>query len=587
MRYMRSKEKAVDTFQRMSELYAPTLKEDPTDAEIASHRLLLRGAFIRKTAAGVYTFLPLGLAVLHKVEQIVREEMNAIGSQEVMMPALQPAELWHESGRWNDYGPELMRLQDRHEHGFCLGPTHEELITSIVRNELRSYKELPKSLYQIQVKFRDEIRPRYGLLRSREFIMKDAYSFHATHESLQKHYDEMAAAYARICTRCGLEFRPVDADSGQIGGKVSIEFMALAEAGEAELVFCDCGLAANVEIADAGIEVAAYPAEAMEKIATPGVHTIADLASFLNIDENQTVKALVGLDEKGSAYALFVPGDREAGEVKVAHAIPGFRLATDEELERLGVPKGSIGPVGLPTGVTVVADNSLRAVNRWVVGANEDGYHLIGAKLDEDFKVDRWADLSAVKPGDTCPICGKPLKGARGIEVAQVFQLGDKYSRSMGATYADENGDDQYYLMGCYGVGISRTVAAVVEQHNDENGMIWPVSVAPAEVVVIPLSHDDVVAPAAEEIAHALDENGIETVIDDRSERAGVKFADADLIGWPYQVICGKRGLAEGVVEVKDRATGEKTSVAIGEVADYVSDLVYAAHEALGNLVLD
>lgn len=574
----------MDTFQRMSRLYAPTIKEDPTDAEIASHRLLLRGAFIRKTAAGVYTFMPLGFAVLQKIEQIVREEMNAIGSQEIMMPALQPAELWHESGRWNDYGPELMRLSDRHEHDFCLGPTHEELITALVRNELRSYRELPKSLYQIQVKFRDEIRPRFGLLRSREFIMKDAYSFHATRESLQEHYDEMLEAYRHVCRRCGIDFREVDADPGQIGGKVSIEFMALADAGEAELVYCDCGFASDVEVAEGGIAVREYPAERMEKVSTPGVHTIADLAAFLGIGEDQTVKALVGLDGEGRAFALFLPGDHEACETKIEHVVPGFHLADDEEIEKLGLPKGSIGPVGLPEGVTVIGDRSLQDVHRWVVGANDDGYHFTGAALGEDFAVDRWADIATVKPGDTCPECGKPLSSVRGIEVAQVFQLGDKYSRSMNATYADENGEDQHFYMGCYGIGVSRTLAAIVEQSNDENGIVWPVSVAPAEVIVLPLSADDTVMPVAERIAEALDGSGIEVVIDDRDERAGVKFADADLIGWPYQVICGKRGIKDGTVEVKDRATGQRENVAIDEVVDHVADLVFAAHAALGNL---
>ena len=562
----------MTTVMRMSVLYAPTLKEDPADAEIASHRLLLRAGMIRKTASGVYTFLPLGQRVLAKVENIVREEMDAIGAQEIMMPALQPAELWHESGRWNDYGPELMRLVDRHDHGFCLGPTHEELITSLVRNELRSYKQLPTTLYQIQVKFRDEIRPRFGLLRSREFIMKDAYSFHASQESLQKTYDDMSGAYGRICERCGLDYRPVEADSGQIGGKVSTEFMALAEAGEAELVHCTCGYAANTEAGACIAHPTVYEKDAMEKISTPGIHTIEELAAFLGIPESSTVKALSGKDADGKLVVLFVPGDHEVNEIKAAREIEGFELLTDEEMLAFGLHKGSMGPVGLPAGARVVADESLKTVPQWVVGANEEGFHYVGARLGEDFTVDQWADLCVVKPGDDCPECGLPLGGARGIEVSQVFQLGDKYSRSMGATYHDEDGVEHPFIMGCYGVGVSRTLAAVVEQHNDENGIQWPFSVAPAHICVIPLTvGDETVQPAAERLAKQLADLGFEVVIDDRNERAGVKFADADLIGWPLQIVIGKRGLAENKIEIKLRRTGEKKDVDLASIAELMS----------------
>ena len=554
---------------RMSELYAPTLKEDPADAEIASHRLLLRAGFIRKTASGVYTFLPLGKKVLAKVENIVREEMDGIGAQEIMMPALQPGELWHESGRWDDYGPELMRLVDRHDHEFCLGPTHEELITSLVRNELRSYKELPLSLYQIQVKFRDEIRPRFGLLRSREFIMKDAYSFHADQESLQKTYDDMSVAYGRICERMDLDYRPVEADPGQIGGNVTCEFMALAEAGEAELVHCACGWAANAEAGDCLARPTVYDVPQMEKIATPDVHTIAELAEFLDIPESSTVKALSGKNDEGRLVVLFIPGDHELNELKAARAAGGFTLLSDEEMEGFGLHKGSMGPVGLPKEAHVIAARSLQAVPKWVVGANEDGYHYVGARLGEDFQVDEWADLCVVRPGDSCPACGLPLEGARGIEVSQVFQLGDKYSRAMGASFMAEDGSEQPFLMGCYGVGISRTVAAIVEQHNDEHGIAWPLSVAPAHVCVIPLSvGDDEVQPAAEKLAADLARLGFEVAIDDRKERAGVKFADADLIGWPLQVIVGKRGLAEQKVEIKRRSTGARRDIPLDALTD-------------------
>lgn len=557
---------------RMSELYAPTLKEDPADAEIASHKLLLRSGMLRKTASGVYTFLPLGLKVLAKVENIVREEMNAIGAQEIMMPALQPAELWHESGRWDDYGPELMRLSDRHDHGFCLGPTHEELITSLVRNELRSYKELPTTLYQIQVKFRDEIRPRFGLLRSREFIMKDAYSFHDSQESLQKTYDDMSAAYGRICERLGLDYRPVEADPGQIGGSVTCEFMALAEAGEAELVHCTCGYAANTEAGSCMARPTTYNVPAMEKIATPGVHTIAELAEFLDIPESSTVKALSGKNDEGKLIVLFVPGDHEVNEIKAARAAGGFTLLTDDEMESYGLHKGSMGPVGLPEDAYVIAARSLQAVPKWVVGANEDGYHYVGAQLGEDFKVDEWADICIVRPGDSCPECGLPLDGARGIEVSQVFQLGDKYSKSMGATFMAEDGSDQPFIMGCYGVGVTRSLAAIVEQHNDEHGISWPLSVAPAHVCVIPLTvNDDVVQPAAEKLAADLVKLGLEVAIDDRKERAGVKFADADLIGWPLQVVVGKRGLAEGKVEIKRRASGDRRDIALSNLTEMLS----------------
>ncbi len=563
---------------RLSKQYAPTLKEDPADAEIASHRLLVRAGMIRKVAGGVYTFLPLGMRVLTKIENIVREEMDAIGAHEILMPALQPGELWHESGRWNDYGPELMRLEDRHGRGFCLGPTHEELVTSIVRSELRSYRQLPMTLYQIQTKFRDEIRPRFGLLRSREFVMKDAYSFHSSQESLQETYDSMYAAYGRICERCGLDYRPVEADGGQIGGSVTCEFHALADAGEDDLVYCpDCDYAANTEAGACHAHAVQYDAAECKKIETPGVDSIESLAKFLSVDEAATVKAMVGKDPEGKVVAFFVPGNHELNEIKAERVLgfgggEHFELCTDEELEAAGLCKGSIGPKGLPAGIKVIADHNLKGIERWVVGANEHGFHFVGAKHGEDFQVDEWADLSLVQPGDSCPKCGSALQGARGIEVSQVFQLGDKYSRTMGAVYSDENGVDQNFLMGCYGVGVSRTLAAVVEQHNDENGIIWPLSIAPAHVCVVPLTvGDEEVFPVAERIAQELADQGLEVVLDDRDERAGVKFADADLIGWPVQVVVGKRGVKNGVVEVKRRGESEKTEVAFAALSEALS----------------
>ncbi len=557
---------------RLKNLYVPTLKEDPADADIASHKLLLRSGMLRKTASGVYTFLPLGFRVLKKIEAIVREEMDATGAYEIMMPALQPSELWLESGRWDDYGPELMRLNDRHDRGFCLGPTHEELITSLVRDELRSYKQLPLTLYQIQVKFRDEIRPRFGLLRSREFIMKDAYSFHDSQESLQETYDAMSEAYGRICDRCGLEWRGVEADSGQIGGKVTTEFMALAESGEAELVYCDCGYSANTEAGECIPHPTTHNVSELTKIATPEIHTIEELAQFLDIPESSTVKALSGKDEQGDLVVLFIPGCHELNEIKAARAIEGFTLLTDDEMKAFGLHKGSMGPVGLPEEARIVADSSLKGIPQWVVGANEEGYHLLGAAPGRDFTVDKWADLCVVKPGDSCPECHCALKGARGIEVSQVFQLGTKYSESMGATYLDKDGKEQPFIMGCYGVGVSRTLAAIVEQHNDENGIKWPLAVAPAHVCVIPLQvGDDLVQPKAEEIAQACQKLGFEVAIDDRDERAGVKFADADLIGWPLQIIVGKRGLAEGKVEIKRRLTGERSDFLIDALPELLA----------------
>ncbi len=557
---------------RMSKLYVPTLRDDPADAEIASHRLLQRAGMIRKTASGVYTFLPLGYRVLSKIENIVREEMNARGALEIMMPALQPSELWHESGRWDDYGPELMRLVDRHDHGFCLGPTHEELITSLIRGELRSYKQLPVCLYQIQVKFRDEIRPRFGLLRSREFIMKDAYSFHDTQESLQETYDAMSDAYGTICNRCGLEWRAVEADSGQIGGKVTTEFMALADSGEAELVYCDCGYAANTEAGACIAHPSVHAVDRLEKIETPGIHTIEELAEFLSIPTSSTVKALSGKDEDGGLTVLFIPGDHELNEIKALRAIPGFELLTDEEMLAFGLHKGSMGPIDLPEGARVVADVSLKAIPQWVVGANEEGYHYVGAAQGTDFTVDAWADLCVVAPADACPECGCALKGARGIEVSQVFQLGDKYSKAMGATYLDKNGKEQPFIMGCYGVGVSRTLAAIVEQHSDDVGIRWPLAVAPAHICVLPLDvKDENVMKTAENLASEAAKLGFEVVLDDRDERAGVKFADAELIGWPLQIIVGKRSLAENKVEVRRRLTGESGEIDLDVIAELLS----------------
>jgi prolyl-tRNA synthetase len=559
---------------RMTNLHVPTLKEDPTEAEIVSHRLLLRAGLIRKAAAGIYTFLPLGWRSVRKVEQIVREEMDAIGSQELLLPFVQPAELWRDSGRWDAYGPELARLNDRQGREFCLGPTHEEIITALVRGEVRSYRDLPLSLYQINLKFRDEMRPRFGLLRGREFIMKDAYSFHDSQESLQEHYDDQARAYGRICERLGLAYRPVEADSGQIGGSVTTEFMALADTGEAALVYCECGWAANVEAAGSVVPRTPGTTEPrpMERVHTPDIRTIAELAEFLDIPAHDTVKTMAGKTPEGTLVYFCVPGDRELNDVKAARAVAGVELLSEEDFAAYGIPKGSLGPVSPPDGTIVVADASLRDEAAWGVGANENDYHLIGALAGRDFEVDLWADLVIAQPGDGCPVCGGTLKVTRGIEVSQVFQLGTKYSESLGATFTAEDGSERPFVMGCYGVGITRSLAAVIEQHHDEAGIVWPISVAPLEAAVIPLAvDDDVVWPVAEGLWRELATAGVEVLIDDRDERAGVKFADADLIGYPYQVVVGKRGVAAGVVEVKDRSTGEREEVAIDALAEMLA----------------
>ena len=556
---------------RMSTLYAPTLKEDPSDQDIVSAKLLVRAGMIRKEASGLYTFLPLGMRVLHKIQNIVREEMDSHGAQELLMPFVQDADLWRRSGRWGVYGDEMMRLVDRHGNEFCLGPTHEEVITDLVQNELRSYKDLPRNLYHIQLKFRDERRPRFGLLRSREFIMKDGYSFDADEAGLDASYENMRDAYINITERMGLSYRIVDADTGEIGGSGSEEFMVLADTGEAEIAFCECGYAADSEAASGKAHVTCYEASEMKKLETPGVHTIEELAAFLGCEKSSLAKAFSGKDAEGATWVLFVPGDHEVNELKAGQLIPGFTPLTDEEMKERGLVKGSMGPVGLPEGVKVAADSSLADAPRWVVGANEDGYHYVGAAQGSDFTVDAWGELCEVKEGDACPKCGAPLKLARGIEVGQIFKLGTKYSEAMGATYMAEDGSEKPFVMGCYGWGVSRSLAAAVEQCHDEDGIIWPANIAPAQVVVIPLSMgDDLVEPAANELAEKLAAAGLEVVIDDRDARAGFKFADADLIGWPVQVVLGKRGLKNGDVEVKQRSVGEKVSVPLDGVIEAV-----------------
>lgn len=567
-------------WMRMSSLYAPTLKEDPAEAVLASHRLLLRAGMIRKTAAGLYSYLPLAWRSLLKIEAIIRDEMDGIGAQEILVPIMTPAELWEESGRWDVYGDELMRMHDRHDRQFALGPTHEETFTDLVRNELKSYKQLPVTLYQIQDKFRDERRPRFGLMRGREFIMKDGYSFSTNQESLQECYDQEKVAYQNVCDRTRLKALQVVADSGQIGGDTSVEFMALAEAGEASLVYCDCGYAADTEAAAAKINVEEREPGQMCEIHTPGIGSIDDVAEFLHVSPAATRKALALVDGNGKPVVCFVPGTHELNEVKAEHAFGDYHMMTDEELEEYGLIKGFIGPVGLPEGIRVVGDLSLEDSQWWLCGANKANYHLDHVELGRDFEINEWKDLVTSQEGDICPECGLSLHAARGIEVGQVFQLGTKYSSALNATFTDENGEDKPLVMGCYGIGVSRLLAAVVEQYNDEKGIKWPVAVAPYEVSVLCLSDKDPeIWDAAGAVADACVAAGLETVVDDRAERPGVKFADADLIGFPWQVIVGKKGVANGIAEVKERATGNRFEVALDEVGSWLAEKILPERE--------
>jgi len=566
---------------RVSQMLIPTLREVPAEAEVVSHRLLLRAGFIRKAAAGVYTFLPLAWRVLKKIEQIVREEMDRQGGQEILMPIIQPAELWQESGRWDVYGPELFRLKDRHDRDFCLGPTHEEIITALVRGEVSSYRQLPLLLYQIQNKYRDERRPRFGLMRGREFIMKDLYSFDRDAAGLDVSYNKMFAAYTRIFRRCGLRFRPVEADSGAIGGRDTHEFMVLAESGEATVVFCpreSCAYAANDERAESPPvrPAAAEQPGALQEVLTPGRHTVAQVTSFLQVEPGRIIKTLLYQTEQGVVAAL-VRGEREVNEVKLQKAAGVLRLeladaATVREIT--GAKVGFAGPVGLK-GVKIIADEEVMLLVNAVAGANKDETHLINVNPGRDFQPDLVTDLRLVRAGDPCPRCGAPLEEARGIEVGQVFKLGEKYSRALNATYVDENGDTRYMVMGCYGIGITRTMAAAIEQNHDENGIIWPVSIAPYHVVVVPVSNKE---PAhletAEEIYRRLAAAGVEVVLDDRDERPGVKFKDADLIGYPLRITIGNRTVETGQVEVRRRADGETVLVPVENVVERVRALL-------------
>jgi len=550
---------------RTSQLLLPTLREDPGEAETVSHRLMLRAGLIRKLAAGIYTYLPLGLRIIRKVEQIVREEMNRAGAQELLMPIASPAELWRETGRWDYYGKELLRFKDRHERDFCLGPTHEEVITDLFRREVRSYRQLPLNFYQIQTKFRDEIRPRFGLMRGREFIMKDAYSFDVDEAGAKASYQNMYEAYSRIFARCGLIFRAVEADTGLIGGDISHEFMVLAETGEATIVYTETGTyAANLERAEVlpPPEGDTSPLRAFTRVATPQRRTVEEVTSFLKIPPARLVKTLLYTAEK-ETVAVLIRGDHDVNEVKLARllGVNEVQLAASDKVAALtGAPVGFAGPIGLK--IRLLADHAVRSMTNFVVGANEADAHYVDANVDRDFSVERFADLRNAQAGDRSPRGDGALVVAKGIEVGHVFLLGTKYSQKMNATILDDQGKERLAIMGCYGIGIGRTAAAAVEQNHDDKGIIWPFPIAPFHVHLISLGQSTAVVEAAKGLYAALEAAGLEVLWDDRDERAGVKFNDADLIGAPYHVIVGDKGLAEGLLEVKPRKTGLKTKLA-------------------------
>jgi prolyl-tRNA synthetase len=571
---------------RTSRFPLQTIKEVPADAEIASHRLMLRAGLIRKLAAGLYTWQPLGLRVLRKVERIVREEMDGAGALEVLMPAVQPAELWQESRRWEQYGPELLRLVDRHGRHFCFGPTHEEIITDLARTELRSYRQLPINFYQVQTKFRDEIRPRFGVMRAREFLMKDAYSFHVDQESLQQTYDLMHATYCRIFSRCGLDFRPVAADTGSIGGSGSHEFHVLAESGEDAIAFStDSDYAANVELAEAVAPADAPPpaGEAMRVVDTPDAKTIAELVEQFGQPVERTLKTLVvAADDSvdGGLIALLLRGDHELNPIK-AEKLPGvaapLQMAAEEEIRAaVGAGPGSLGPVGLP--LPMIVDRAAAVVADFSAGANTDGKHLFGINWGRDLPLPEVADIRNVVEGDPSPDGRGTLTIARGIEVGHIFQLGTKYSEAMKATVLDENGRQVIMTMGCYGIGVSRVVGAAIEQHNDERGIVWPTAIAPFQVALVPMQmkKSERVREAAEALYTALQAAGIDVLFDDRDARPGVMFADMELIGIPHRLVIGERGLDAGQIEYRHRRDSDNTLLPLDGIVAWIGDRIAA-----------
>lgn len=569
---------------RASELYAPTLRESPAEAELLSHKLMFRAGLIRKAAGGMYTYLPLAWRTMKKIMQIIREEMDAKGGQELMMPITQPAEIWQESGRWAVYGDEMMRLKDRHGREFCLGPTHEEMITTLIRGEVKSYKQLPLMLYQIQNKYRDEIRPRFGLMRSREFVMKDLYSFDKDLDGMNVSYEKMYDAYSRIFTRCGLKFRAVEADNGAIGGGHSHEFTVLAPSGESSIAYCEsCDYAASDEKAELKvIRAAAEELKPLEKVSTPNCHTIELVKNFLNVPIEKTIKAVAFQDDDGKLILAFVRGDHEVNEIKVLNATGALHLHMAEEaaINAVGSRAGFMSPIGLKDGAKIVVDATVMEMFNAVAGANEVDAHFINVTPRRDFDAEKIivADIRMVQVGDPCPHCGAALKMTRGIEVGQVFTLGNKYSKALNATFLDETGKETFFEMGCYGIGVGRTMAAAIEQNNDADGIIWTRAIAPFEVVVVPVNAKDAAQlDYAEKIYAELKNSGVDVLLDDRKERAGVKFKDCDLIGYPVRVTVSPKTLDSGNVEVKVRRSGEVFNFSradcVGKVVELLRNL--------------
>jgi prolyl-tRNA synthetase len=567
---------------RWSKTLIPTLKEDPADAEVVSHKLLVRAGMIRQVSRGIYDYLPLALKIIRKIENIVRTEMDRAGAQELLLPIASPAELWQESGRWEVYGKELVRFKDRHERDFCLGPTHEEVITDLVRRVVRSYRELPFNVYQIQTKFRDEVRPRFGLMRGREFIMKDAYSFHAEVADCRREYDNMFETYKRIFSRCGLQYRPVEADTGAIGGSRSHEFQVLAESGEDAIVSCNvCDYAANLQKAairhrPAGRDLT-KEGPPLEKVPTPGKKTVAEVAAFLRLPPERFIKTLVYKCDQEELVVALVRGDHEINELKL-QTVLGCRdivLASPEEVSgATGVPPGFLGPIGLK--LRTIADLAVQGMQSAVTGANEADAHYLHVDQERDFTPSAFADIRDAIAGDPCPRCENGvLESHRGIEVGQIFYLGKKYSEALGATYLDAEGRERPIEMGCYGIGVSRLVAAAIEQNHDANGIIWPVSIAPFHVLLLPINYkDNAIRQACDELYAELQKRCVEVLMDDRDERPGVKFKDADLIGIPLRVTIGAKGLEKGCVEVRWRRDGRTEDLALGGAAERIQQIV-------------
>ena len=567
---------------RVSQFFLSTLKEAPAEAELVSHKLMLRAGLIKRIGSGLYTWMPLGLRVLRKVENIVREEMDQSGAVELLMPAVVPAELWQETGRWDVFGPQMLKIKDRHERDFCFGPTHEEVITDVARREIKSYRQLPLNFYQIQTKFRDEIRPRFGVMRAREFVMKDAYSFHANFASLEQTYQVMHDCYSRIFTRLGLKFRAVAADTGAIGGTGSHEFHVLADSGEDAIAFCPSSdYAANVELAEAVSPATPRPAptEAMQKVATPGKHSIEEVCEFLKVPAHRVVKTLLMEGHDGGVVALLLRGDHQLNEVKAGKLLQlaqPLRFAADAQIRAAaGCNAGSLGPVGL--GVTIIADRALAAMSDFVCGANEDGHHLTGVNFGRDLpELKELVDIRNVVEGDDSPDGKGKLELCRGIEVGHIFQLRTKYSEAMKATFLDENGKEQVMEMGCYGIGVSRIVAAAIEQGHDEHGIIFPPAMAPFQLAIVPIgiNRSELVKETVEKLYAELTAAGIEVLLDDRDERPGVMFADLELIGIPHRIVVGERGLKEGNVEYQGRRDEKATAIPLQNIVSHIKSAI-------------